>query len=230
MKKHLLKNFSNRGFIQSIDKPQFLAPLLFEYKEYFKRQGIDVEHLSNNKSCTRRMLKAFTQPRAEIPSELLEVLQLVDDFADESGRELILEQAARMRICLSPESNTLSLGEFALKVLHNHGDLLRLCHPKLINRKIKKKQEHRNRKGRSPDPGDAQDDGSQQENEWHCIHCGKKLGRLRARRLHLHSSNSSEFLVGLPATCVCSKCQTFNELICFEQRKTQMGVLLEGGN
>jgi hypothetical protein len=50
------------------------------------------------------------------------------------------------------------------------------------------------------------------EQEWRCSHCGKLLGIVCERRLHLRFARGHEYLVGLPATCVCRTCRTLNEL------------------
>ena len=49
------KNFSDLGFIQGIDKPRHLAPLLAPHSEYFGRQGIDVTKLKNDDASDRRV-------------------------------------------------------------------------------------------------------------------------------------------------------------------------------
>jgi phage FluMu protein Com len=48
--------------------------------------------------------------------------------------------------------------------------------------------------------------------EWRCSRCGKLLGVLKGRRLHIRLSRSHEYLVGFPVTGVCRSCQTLNEI------------------
>lgn len=134
------KNFSDLGFIQGIDKPRHLAPLLAPHSEYFGRQGIDVTKLKNDDASDRRLLRVFTQPDGEMPSELLEALYVLDDLADESGHDRILDEAKRQGITL--DGDGLTPGEFAIAVHCDHPRLLRVCHEKTIYRKVRNYQEY----------------------------------------------------------------------------------------
>ena len=49
------------------------------------------------------------------------------------------------------------------------------------------------------------------EQEWRCSHCGKLLGIVCERRLHLRFARGHEYLVGFPAISVCRGCRTLNE-------------------
>ena len=48
--------------------------------------------------------------------------------------------------------------------------------------------------------------------QWRCSRCGKLLGVVRDGRLHLLFTRGHEYMVGLPATCICRGCRTLNEL------------------
>ena len=50
------------------------------------------------------------------------------------------------------------------------------------------------------------------DGQWRCSRCGKLLGVLKGRRLHIRLSRSHEYLVGFPVTGVCRACQTLNEI------------------
>ena len=49
------------------------------------------------------------------------------------------------------------------------------------------------------------------EQQWRCERCNKLLGLIRAGRLHIRFARGNEYLVALPATCVCRGCQTLAE-------------------
>jgi phage FluMu protein Com len=48
--------------------------------------------------------------------------------------------------------------------------------------------------------------------EWRCTGCQKLLGVVRDGRLQLRFARGYEYLVGFPATSVCCRCRTLNEL------------------
>ena len=145
------KNFSDQAFIQSIDKPKFLGPLLAKYREYFERQGVDVTDLSNDEECERRLLEVFTQPDEDMPKELLYALYMLDDLADEAGHDRLLDEAVRQGIDLTGFGDDLNPGEFAIAVYLRHPDLVRVCHEKTIYRKIKNYQEYQSKGNRRID-------------------------------------------------------------------------------
>ena len=142
------RNFSDLSFIQSVDKPRFLGPLLAGHKDYFTRQKLDVEGLTNSDSCDRKLLAAFTQADEDMPSDLLETLYELDDLADESGHDRILEEAERMGIPLNGAYEDLNPGEFAIAVMHDHVHLIHICHQKTLYRKIKNYQEFQSKDGK----------------------------------------------------------------------------------
>ena len=49
--------------------------------------------------------------------------------------------------------------------------------------------------------------------EWRCITCGKLFGMVDGMRLYIQSNNSPNYAANLPATAICNKCGTINELI-----------------
>lgn len=138
------KNFSDLVFIQGIDKPRHLAPLLIPHSEYFGRQGIDVAKLKNDDATDRRLLRVFTQPDEEMPADLLEALYVLDDLADESGHDRILEEAKRQGISL--DGGEFTPGEFAIVVHCGHPGLVQICHEKTIYQKIRNYQEYQAKK------------------------------------------------------------------------------------
>ncbi|PID38742.1 MAG: hypothetical protein CSB49_04050 [Proteobacteria bacterium] len=143
------RNFSDLGFIQSVDKPRFLGPLLADHKDYFTRQGLNVVRLTNDDGCDRKLLAAFTQADEDMPPALLETLYELDDLSDESGHDRILEEADRMGIKLNGVYEDLNPGEFAIAVFRDHAHLVHFCHQKTIYRKIKNYQEYQSKDGKA---------------------------------------------------------------------------------
>lgn len=143
------RNFSDLGFIQSVDKPRFLGPLLADHKDYFTRQGLNVARLTNDDGCDRKLLAAFTQADEDMPPALLETLYELDDLSDESGHDRILEEADRMGIKLNGVYEDLNPGEFAIAVFRDHAHLVHFCHQKTIYRKIKNYQEYQSKDGKT---------------------------------------------------------------------------------
>ena len=143
------RNFSDLAFIQSVDKPRYLGPLLADHKDYFTRQGLDVERLTNDDRCDRKLLAAFTQADENMPPALLETLYELDDLSDESGHDRILEEADRMGITLNGVYEDLNPGEFAIAVFRDHIHLVHFCHQKTIYRKIKNYQEYQSKDGKT---------------------------------------------------------------------------------
>ncbi|HHH31508.1 MAG TPA: hypothetical protein ENK57_24610 [Polyangiaceae bacterium] len=142
------KNFSDLSFIQSIDKPKFLGPLLGEHKDYFERQKLDVTTLTNDDACDRRLLSVFTKPDEKMPPALLETLFALDDLADESGHDRILAEADRQGVDINGLGHDLTPGEFAIAVRGAHPALVRVCHEKTFFRKIKNYQEYQSKNGK----------------------------------------------------------------------------------
>lgn len=64
------KRFSDLAFLQSIDKPHHLAPLLAPFTDYFKRQGLNLSQLSNDDATDRKLLELFTKPDEDMPGAL----------------------------------------------------------------------------------------------------------------------------------------------------------------
>jgi len=131
------KNFSNLGFIQSIDKPRHLRSLLSPYAGYFKRQGIDVKTLNNDDATDRRLLAVFTQPDEEMPRDLLDILYVLDDLTDEAGHDRILAEIERSQVPIAGIGRNLNPGEFAIAVYGKSPGLIRHCHEKTLYRKIR---------------------------------------------------------------------------------------------
>jgi len=138
------RNFSDLAFIQQIDKPRYLKPLLQSHGEFFQRQGLNIEELKNNDPTDRKLLAVLTQPDEEMPRDLLEALYVLDDLADETGHDRILAEAERMDGQGDVKSlpDDLNPGEFAIGVYLRRPDLIRVCHEKTIYRKIKNYQEY----------------------------------------------------------------------------------------
>lgn len=137
------KNFSDLAFIQGVDKPRFLAPLLEPHKAYFQRQGLDVTKLKNGDGHDRQLLEVFTKPDEEMPSGLLESLYVLDDLADDAGHDRILAEAERQGVQLNGIlGEEMSPGEFAIAVQLQHAKIVRVAHDRTLYRKIKNYEEY----------------------------------------------------------------------------------------
>jgi hypothetical protein len=143
------KNFSDLTFIQRVDKPRFLAPLLTPHKAYFQRQGLDVDKLKNGDGHDRQLLEVFTKPDEDMPAGLLESLYVLDDLADEAGHDRILAEAERQGVQLNGiVGEDLSPGEFAIAVQLQHARVVRVAHDRTIYRKIKNYEEYQSKNGK----------------------------------------------------------------------------------
>ena len=58
--------------------------------------------------------------------------------------------------------------------------------------------------------------------EWRCKQCGKLLGEVEGTRLHLKFAKGYDYLVSLPATSVCRKCHSLNELTTHKEAKEEV--------
>jgi hypothetical protein len=47
--------------------------------------------------------------------------------------------------------------------------------------------------------------------KWQCTKCGKLLGKVRGRRLHIQFSRGHQYVTALPAAATCRGCATLNE-------------------
>ncbi len=136
--------FSDLGFLQSVDKPRFLRPLLAPYASYFKRQGLDLRDLGNEDEDDRRLVEIFTRPDEEMPSPLLDLLYILDDLADENGHDRILEEAKRQDVSLADIiGERLSPGDFAIAVQLAHPRVVRTSYEKTLYTKMRNYVEYR---------------------------------------------------------------------------------------
>ncbi len=142
------RNFSDLAFIQSIDKPKYLAPLLRPHREFFLRQEVDIDGLRNGDATDRKLLRVFTDPDEQMPPELLHDLYMLDDLADENGHDRILAEADRQRVSLESVKLNLNPAEFAITVFRERRGLLEDCHDKTLYRKVKNYMEFQSEKGR----------------------------------------------------------------------------------
>lgn len=157
------RNFSDLAFIQGIDKPAHLGPFLARHKEYFARQGLDVTKLTNSDATDRRLLRIFTEPDEDMPPDLLEALYVLDDLADETGHDRILDEAKRQGICVNGDG--LNPAEFAIVVQCGHPSLIQLCHDKTYYQKIRNYQEYQGKGNRKVSLESARKKSKQLEEE-----------------------------------------------------------------
>lgn len=143
MPQHQFRLFSNLSFLQSLDKVRSLAPFLAEYRSYFMRQDLDVDALTNDDACARRLLEVFTRPDERMPGDLLRDLYMLDEIADENGCQRMLEEAERLKIKLEAIPGDMSPGDVAVVLLRNEPRLVRICHEKTIARRVKRYYEYR---------------------------------------------------------------------------------------
>jgi hypothetical protein len=145
MPQHEFRLFGNLAFLQSLDKEGILSRFLSEYRTYFTRQGLDVDALSNDDACARRLLEIFTRPDERMPGELLRDLYVLDELADEDGHQRILDEADRLKMDLRSIPSDICAGDFAITVFLRHSRLIRICHEKTIARQVKRYYEYRSR-------------------------------------------------------------------------------------
>ncbi len=136
------KRFSDLAFLQSIDKPQYLAPLLAPFSEYFTRQGLDVAHLANTDATDRKLLEVFTQPDEDMPGDLLERLYVLDDLADDAGHDRILNEVVQCGEPIGGLDSNMTCGEYAIAVYQAKPSVIHACHEKTTHRKIKNYTEY----------------------------------------------------------------------------------------
>ena len=131
------KRFSDLAFLQSIDKPQYFAPLLIPFSEYFRRQGVEVSQLTNDDATDRKLLEVFTRPDEEMPGDLLELLYVLDDLADDSGHDRILTEVNRSGEPIDGLNGEMTCGEYAIAVYRAKPGVIQACYDKTVHRKIK---------------------------------------------------------------------------------------------
>ena len=141
------RRFNDLAFLQSIDKPQYCAPLLLPFSDYFKRQGLDVSKLANDDATDRKLLEVFTKPDEEMPGDLLELLYVLDDLADDSGHDRILSEVDRSGEPIEGLNGEMTPGEYAIAVYRAKPGLIQACYDKTVHRKIKNYTEFQSANG-----------------------------------------------------------------------------------
>jgi len=136
------KRFSDLAFLQSIDKPRHLAPLLAPFTEYFARQGVDLAQLANDDAMDRKLLDVFTRPDEEMPGELLDRLYVLDDLADDAGHDRILNELVQCGESIDGLDGNMTCGEYAIAVYRAKPGVIQACHEKTTHRKIKNYTEY----------------------------------------------------------------------------------------
>ena len=152
MPQHRFRLFDDLSFLQSLDKPGILSRFLAGHRSYFARRGLDIDALSNDDACARRLLEVFTRPE-HMPGDLLRDLYVVDEVADEDGHERILEEAERLGIDLRSIPSDVCCGDFAILVFLKDSHLIKICHEKTISRQVKRYYEYRSKDQRCFDLG-----------------------------------------------------------------------------
>ncbi|NQV47015.1 MAG: hypothetical protein HQ504_04455 [Rhodospirillaceae bacterium] len=135
--------FGNLSFLQSLDKEKVLRRLLASHSDYFLRQGLDVNALSNDDACARQLLEVFTKSDEDMPGDLLSDLYILDEISDEDGVQRIFEEAELRGISLKLLPDDISPGDFAALVLLEHPIVVKVCHEKLVARQVKRYYEYR---------------------------------------------------------------------------------------
>jgi len=123
------RNFSDLSFLQQVDKPRFLVPLLMPYAAYFRGRGLEIAELTSCDEHDRQLLTIFATADETMPAELLEVLHRLDDLSDEAGHDRILDEVERHDIPLRGIlGEELSPGELAIAMHCRHPQLVRDAH------------------------------------------------------------------------------------------------------
>ncbi len=147
MAKLKFKRFSDLAFLQGIDKPRYLSPLLSSFSDYFSRQGLDISSLTNSDATERKLLEIFTKPDEEMQGPLLEMLYVLDDLADESGHDRIAMEIERSGEIVEGLGDDMTPGEYAIVVYQAKPGLIQACHEKTFYRKIKNYTAFQSRNG-----------------------------------------------------------------------------------
>ncbi|MCG3125564.1 MAG: hypothetical protein CHACPFDD_00389 [Phycisphaerae bacterium] len=141
MAQHGFRNFGSLTFLQGIDKPKFLTPLLKRHVRYFKRHGVDVAALDNDDATDRKLLEVFTQPKEDTPTDLREALHMLDNVSDEVGRDRIQAELDRTRRRVSG-LNDATPGEFAIAVYLRSPEVIQNCYDQTISEQVKQYDEY----------------------------------------------------------------------------------------
>jgi len=147
MAQHGFRNFGNLTFLQGIDKPTYLAPLLKRYARYFKRHGLDVAALDNDDATDRKLLEVFTQPKEDTPPDLREALHMLDCVSDEVGRDRIQAELDRSRRRMSGLDDA-TPGEFAIAVYLRKPEVIQNCYDQTVSEQVKQYDEYQSRSNR----------------------------------------------------------------------------------
>lgn len=131
-----LKRFGSLPFLQGIDKPRFIRPLLGPHRAYFKAQGIDLDKLDNSPESDTSLLAVFTKAKAPLPGELSEALYEIDDLADDVGHDRLADTANYMGVRVATGGD-LTPGEYAIHVYLHHQRVFRRTSDKGVFQKVK---------------------------------------------------------------------------------------------
>lgn len=131
------RQFSRLDSIQGINIEEQLVPLLKKWETDLTRLGLQLSGLKNDDASARRILQVFTA-KESLPSDLLEVLYMLDDLADEAGEE-------RLRAMLAEEgceqaipgiNGELSSADVAILIFRHKPDIIVACHDEAAPRKV----------------------------------------------------------------------------------------------
>jgi len=137
------RNFSDLSFLQQVDKPRFLVPLLMPYAAYFRSRDVEVADLRNSDEHDRQLLTIFGTADGDMPGELLETLHRLDDLSDEAGHDKLLAEVERNEIVLRGGlGDELSPGELAIALHCRYPQLVRDAHDRTPHSKLRLYEEY----------------------------------------------------------------------------------------
>jgi hypothetical protein len=141
MAKTLFKRFSDLEFIQSIDI-RTLVQVLIHHSDYFTRQKLDLNALGNDDASARQLLKVFTSADEETPQDLLDVLYMIDDLADDEGHDRVMSSLIDANLDMTWATGQMGAGDFIIAAYSRYPDEIRNCHI-IVARKVKNFHEFR---------------------------------------------------------------------------------------
>ena len=136
-----LKKFSELGFLQSIHIDG-LVKVLAPYSTYFAGQGLDLATLRNDDPSARLLHTVFTRADEDTPRDLLDVLYMIGDLADDVGHDKLMLYSMQARLDMTWATGHMTPGDFVIETYVRHPHLVRNC-AALVARKIKNYTEYR---------------------------------------------------------------------------------------
>jgi hypothetical protein len=131
------RQFCRLDFIQSINIEDQFVPVLRKWDADLRRLGLNLDGLKNDDPSARRVLDAFTA-KERLPGDLLELLYMLDDLADEQGDDRLraLVAAEGVEEDIPGLDGDLSYADTAILIYRHKPEILTACHDEATPRKV----------------------------------------------------------------------------------------------